>query len=84
MKKINMKLKTTALLRTSLSKIFYSQATFTLSVLPACLPTDPNKDFVGEKVTVAGWGYTGIGKREGWRGMEGERKRGGRERDGGR
>ncbi|XP_047480735.1 venom protease-like [Penaeus chinensis] len=36
-------------------------ATFTLSVLPACLPTDPDKDFVGEKVTVAGWGYTGIG-----------------------
>lgn len=36
-------------------------AIFTLSVLPACLPTDPEKDYVGEKVTVAGWGYTGVG-----------------------
>ncbi|XP_042893484.1 venom peptide isomerase heavy chain-like [Penaeus japonicus] len=36
-------------------------AVLTQSVLPACLPTDPKKDFVGEVATVAGWGYIGVG-----------------------
>ena len=34
---------------------------FSASIAPACLPSDVNKDFVGELATVSGWGTLSSG-----------------------
>ena len=34
---------------------------FSSTIIPACLPTDPSKDYVGRNVTTSGWGLTSIG-----------------------
>ena len=38
-----------------------SDVVFTDNIVPACLPTNPNLDYVGQSATVSGWGTTSEG-----------------------